>query len=85
MLTPAPLPPTRHIRGVLKGGSSTVVFPEVRQFMNAGKVLEKVMAESQSPWEDTLSVTSTSSYYHISVFLQDYVRIVIKIENGDGV
>ncbi|KAI1243085.1 hypothetical protein IHE44_0000658 [Lamprotornis superbus] len=46
--------------------------------MKMRRVLSKFMAALQSPCEDCLSVTSTSSYYHIPVFLQDYVRIIIK-------
>lgn len=53
--------------------------------MKAWKVVWKFMVESQSPCEDCLSVTSTSSYYHIPVFLQDYVRIIIEIKNGYGI
>lgn len=81
-VVPTPLPPTRHIHGVLKGDSSHGFFPKV---LKAGRVVSKVMAASQSPCEDCSSVTSTSSYYHIPVFLQDYIRIIIKVKNGYGI
>lgn len=53
--------------------------------MKAWKVVWKFIVESQSLSEDCLLVTSTSSYYHIPVLLQDYVRIIIEVKNRYGI
>lgn len=53
--------------------------------MKAGKVAWKSTAGARSPREDCLSVTATSSYYHVPVFLQDHIGIVIEIKNRDGI